>query len=181
MSQHNCEVKRWIALALSGFLLMGIETSTSANPPKTGATCTKLGLTQNSNGLKFTCIKSGKKLVWGKGVLIPKPAVNPSPSASSSALQADGYPEGMPVPGRTCLVNGDKSEFEKKIMTCVKGYWTLDLISPTPSASALPTVVPSPSSSATPTVSSTAKAEPSPTSDIDMDGYPKNIPAPGRT
>ena len=30
--------------------------------------CRKAGLTRTTNGIKFTCIKSGKKLVWSKGV-----------------------------------------------------------------------------------------------------------------
>jgi len=41
-----------------------------AAAPKAGATCTKLGLTSIAANKKFTCIKSGKKLVWDKGVLI---------------------------------------------------------------------------------------------------------------
>lgn len=40
--------------------------------PKAGTNCTKVGLKQNYAGKKFTCIKSGKKLVWDKGVAIKK-------------------------------------------------------------------------------------------------------------
>lgn len=53
---------------------------------KQGAVCKKAGITSIANGVKFTCVKSGKKLVWGKGVLVkqaaPKPAVAPTPIAS---------------------------------------------------------------------------------------------------
>jgi hypothetical protein len=69
--------------------------STSANPPKSGALCSKAGLTKNYQGKKYTCVKSGKKLVWNKGVLVkkaapkttessqpaPTPTLTPSPQA----------------------------------------------------------------------------------------------------
>lgn len=38
--------------------------------PKAGATCTKVGTTEIAKGKKFTCIKSGKKLIWNKGVAV---------------------------------------------------------------------------------------------------------------
>ena len=37
---------------------------------KSGDTCKSSGLTGISNGKKFTCIKSGKKLIWNKGTSI---------------------------------------------------------------------------------------------------------------
>jgi len=40
---------------------------------KAGATCSKLGATSTYLGKKYTCVKSGKKLVWNKGVAIAKP------------------------------------------------------------------------------------------------------------
>ena len=47
---------------------------------KAGESCSKLNLTSTFNGLKYTCVKSGKKLVWGKGVKVSTPAPNPSPA-----------------------------------------------------------------------------------------------------
>ena len=41
---------------------------------KAGAKCTKAGVTASVGGKKFTCIKSGKKLVWNKGTTIKKVA-----------------------------------------------------------------------------------------------------------
>jgi hypothetical protein len=41
---------------------------------KAGAKCTKVGVTASVGGKKFTCIKSGKKLVWNKGTTIKKVA-----------------------------------------------------------------------------------------------------------
>ena len=43
---------------------------------KAGSSCTKLGLTSTVSGKKYTCIKSGKKLIWDKGVVIKKPTVD---------------------------------------------------------------------------------------------------------
>jgi hypothetical protein len=47
---------------------------------KAGAKCTKAGATATAGGKKFTCIKSGTRLVWNKGVAVkaaPKPTSNP--------------------------------------------------------------------------------------------------------
>ena len=37
---------------------------------KAGAACKKAGITSTYAGKKYTCIKSGKKLVWNKGVVV---------------------------------------------------------------------------------------------------------------
>jgi hypothetical protein len=44
---------------------------------KAGATCKTQGQVKTVSGLKYKCIKSGKKLVWNKGVLILKPTATP--------------------------------------------------------------------------------------------------------
>ncbi len=55
---------------------------------KAGDACKKVGTTATANGKKFTCVKSGKKLVWNKGIAIPKPkpvelpVPTPAPSVS---------------------------------------------------------------------------------------------------
>jgi hypothetical protein len=45
---------------------MGAQTAASA-AVKAGQSCSKAGATSTSKGIKYTCIKSGKKLVWNKG------------------------------------------------------------------------------------------------------------------
>jgi hypothetical protein len=57
-----------------------------AATPKAGAKCVKVGATATSGGKKFTCVKSGTKLVWNKGVAIKKPAqvATPTPIPSPS-------------------------------------------------------------------------------------------------
>lgn len=50
---------------------------------KAGSACKKVGSTVTEAGMKFTCVKSGKKLVWSKGVKVtvaqPKVPTPPAP------------------------------------------------------------------------------------------------------
>ena len=71
-----------ITLLLVMTLLASTFTAAIAKNPKSGASCTKLGITKDYKAKKYTCIKSGKKLVWNKGVAIKTaaPAVAPTPS-----------------------------------------------------------------------------------------------------
>ena len=61
-----------LVFALVASLLTGTVAIAAV---KAGATCNKVGITSISSGKKFTCIKSGKKLIWDKGVAIKKPTV----------------------------------------------------------------------------------------------------------
>ena len=73
-------MKRKGGLAIAIVLLLALSTPVQAATPKAGAKCTKAGAIATASGKKFTCIKSGKKLVWNKGVAIkaaPKPPPNP--------------------------------------------------------------------------------------------------------
>ena len=56
----------------------------SITPPKAGSVCAKLGTTKTYQGKRFTCVKSGKKLVWNKGVAIKTaaPVNTPTPTPS---------------------------------------------------------------------------------------------------
>ena len=61
---------------------------------KAGDSCKKVGATATASGKKFTCIKSGKKLVWNKGVAVAKPKpvetvvpeATPTPSPTPTEL-----------------------------------------------------------------------------------------------
>jgi hypothetical protein len=67
-------------LGLTVALLLALTAPLHAATPNAGSKCTKAGATATAAGKKFTCVKSGTKLVWNKGVAIkaaPKPAVNP--------------------------------------------------------------------------------------------------------
>ena len=57
-------------LAIAIVLLLTLATPLQAATPKAGTKCTKAGATATASGKKFTCIKSGSKLVWNKGVAL---------------------------------------------------------------------------------------------------------------
>ena len=101
---------RVFALVLA--LILSVSTALAAPNPKAGASCSKTGLIKIFKGKKFTCIKSGKKLVWNKGektgfgsfepggsysAPIPsaspistlRPTPNPSPSLSARPIGSE--------------------------------------------------------------------------------------------
>jgi hypothetical protein len=81
-------------LGLAIVLLLTFVAPVQAATPKAGAKCTKAGTTATASGKKFTCIKSGTKLVWNKGVAIKIP----SPVAT---LTPEPTPEPTPTPTPT--------------------------------------------------------------------------------
>jgi len=73
-------MQRKLATSLVLLSLIASPAALNAATPKAGSMCTKAGATATAAGKKFTCVKSGTKLAWNKGVSIkaaPKPAVNP--------------------------------------------------------------------------------------------------------
>lgn len=63
---------RKLIVLLLAISLVGIAPAQASVKP--GAKCKKAGVTATASGKKFTCIKSGGKLVWNKGVTIKKAA-----------------------------------------------------------------------------------------------------------
>jgi hypothetical protein len=62
-------MKRVAVTIVIGCLVLSLNLSTATAAVKPGTTCKKkLGQISTSAGIKYTCIKSGKKLVWNKGV-----------------------------------------------------------------------------------------------------------------
>ena len=103
---------RVLALVLA--LILSASTAIAAPNPKAGASCPKQGLSKTYKGNKFTCIKSGKKLVWSKGVSTksasgaktsdPSPSPIPSPSVAPSVT-----PSPSPTPSNTQASNQNPS------------------------------------------------------------------------
>ena len=73
--------KSFFAL-LSCLIFLGQYTALAA--VKAGGSCSKVGMTSTSAGKKYTCIKSGKKLVWNKGVVVARPTPTLDPVAPTS-------------------------------------------------------------------------------------------------
>jgi hypothetical protein len=67
---------------------------------KQGDACKKVGTSSTVKGLKYTCVKSGKKLVWSKGVPIKKKA--PTPVATTTPpVEVSPTPAATPTPSPT--------------------------------------------------------------------------------
>jgi hypothetical protein len=62
---------RKVLAVLLAVSLLGIAPA-NASSVKAGAKCNKHKATTTVKGMKFTCIKSGNKLVWSKGVPVKK-------------------------------------------------------------------------------------------------------------
>jgi len=77
-------------LLIALLLLTPLTPSISATPPKSGAICSKAGVTKNFNGKKYTCIKSGKKLVWNKGVVVKTAESTKKPQSLKIELRGYG-------------------------------------------------------------------------------------------
>jgi hypothetical protein len=60
--------KRLICLIVITPLLLSLQFSTSHAAAKAGAKCSKVGVKSVVGTKTFTCIKSGTKLIWDKGV-----------------------------------------------------------------------------------------------------------------
>ena len=76
--------KRFLVL-LTVTLTLGLLHPIATAAPKPGTACKKVGQTSTSAGIKYTCIKSGKKLVWTKGVEVKKATPSPTPTTEPSA------------------------------------------------------------------------------------------------
>ena len=81
---------RKVLAVLIAVSLLGIAPANAA--AKAGAKCTKYKATTTVDGMKYTCIKSGNKLVWSKGVSVKKAVtlkqgVCPPKAAADKATQ----------------------------------------------------------------------------------------------
>ena len=85
---QGCGMKRthFISMVVASLALSLLGPSAIA-AVKAGGSCKKLGQTSIDSGKKYTCIKSGNKLVWNKGVAVakPTPVVTPSPSPTPAS------------------------------------------------------------------------------------------------
>lgn len=98
--------KKFSAISVSAVLIIGGNFSIASAAVKSGESCSKLGATSTSKGIKHTCIKSRNKLVWNKGVKVvpvvkptptpspsPKPEVTPTPTPTSTSIPLKRWDE----------------------------------------------------------------------------------------
>ena len=75
---------------------------------KAGASCSKLKATTTVSGYKYSCIKSGNRLIWSKGqkmVSNQAPARSPKPTTPSTITVAE---QDLPNEGSSCTSFGEK-------------------------------------------------------------------------
>ncbi|QLL24779.1 hypothetical protein DLE04_03570 [Actinobacteria bacterium IMCC26103] len=77
--------KTAVTFATLLFLLIEIPLTPAQAAVKAGAACSKAGLKSVVSGITYTCIKSGKKFVWDKGVAVTKSTAVATPAATPSA------------------------------------------------------------------------------------------------
>ena len=115
--------------ALTVLVLVSSPLQASA-AVKAGATCTKAGTTSTVKGIKYTCVKSGKKLVWNKGVKVVIPAT-PTPTPTVTATPT-------PTPSPTPTVTPTATPTPTPTPTPTKTFNSLwekyDLTKPTSAA-----------------------------------------------
>jgi hypothetical protein len=84
-------MRRWILVLLTASLALASVQSIATAAVKPGTKCTKQGQTSTSAGIKYTCIKSGNKLVWNKGVAVKKAAPVATPKSSEPPKTSDPF------------------------------------------------------------------------------------------
>jgi hypothetical protein len=86
----TAKAKATLVLLVIGMPLL-VTSNADALAPRAGAACKKAGIKVTSNGYTFTCLKSGKKLIWSKGIPAKKnarfPTAKPTPSHSAGNNQ----------------------------------------------------------------------------------------------
>lgn len=78
--------KKLVACFLTFSLFFSLALIPATAAVKAGAKCTKVGTKSVVGNKTFTCIKSGKKSVWNKGVVSKNLEPIPSPTISRNAL-----------------------------------------------------------------------------------------------
>ena len=80
----DCAMKKVLTLVIATAFFGAALAVPASAAVKAGAACSKAGLVNTSAGKKFTCIKSGKKLVWNQGVAVTKPGTK-TPTSTTAA------------------------------------------------------------------------------------------------
>ncbi len=94
MAKYLWFMSRKVLFTIFLTILTLITPTASFAAPKAGATCPKAGKAENLGNKRFTCIKSGKKLIWNKGV--PKKS-SVAPTAQPNPTDATPTPAATPA------------------------------------------------------------------------------------
>ena len=117
-------------IVLIGSLLTSLilSTPTAFSATISGTKCSKVSATKTVNNVKFTCIKSGKKLIWNKGVAVklpttPNPTPSPTPTSNPTPTKSpepNPIPETLkiPKPGDECKFQGESAISGGETLIC---------------------------------------------------------------
>jgi hypothetical protein len=82
---------RILAVCFALTLTSVISPASAAAPTQAGGKCTRAGATTISKGMKYTCVKKGKKTTWNSGVAVKTSKVVPAqPTVISDSLSYKG-------------------------------------------------------------------------------------------
>lgn len=79
-------MRKIVANVLITLLILTFHQTPANAAVKAGGSCKTAGIKSVVSGKTFTCIKSGKKLVWDKGVQIPNPSSGSQGNSSDPLL-----------------------------------------------------------------------------------------------
>jgi hypothetical protein len=95
-----------------------VSNSVNAAAPKAGAKCTKVGEKSIAAGLTYTCVKSGSKLVWSKGVRVVNSGTSQN-SASNNSGSGSGQMK-VATLGASCSKKDEKASIPNGTAICVE-------------------------------------------------------------
>jgi hypothetical protein len=119
--------------ALAVLLILSLSSTPSNASAKPGSKCSKAGLTSTVKSVKYTCIKSGGKLIWNKGVAVKtasKPELNPAvtpatptptPAPTVTPTPTQTPQVQLPSEGSPCPTLGVKIYGNGGFMKCIWG------------------------------------------------------------
>lgn len=96
------ELSRKSFLSIAGLLLLQVGISGASAAVGPSLKPTKVGQTIIWRGKKYTALKSGKKIIWNKGVALPTPKATSSPSPSATPPPS-ASPTPTPTPTQTAV------------------------------------------------------------------------------
>ena len=88
--RHMRKVLRILPPALA--LLLVATMAQAATAPKPGAVCAKAGQVKIVKNKKYICVKSGKKLTWNKGAVVPTPKSSATPVVNEITYETELSP-----------------------------------------------------------------------------------------
>jgi hypothetical protein len=103
-------MRRALVIALIASLALAINPAISSAAVKAGDACKKVGQISTAAGKKYTCVKSGKKLIWNKGVAVKKATPTPTPSPTPTPTPSPTpTPTPTPTPVPLIRYNGPQN------------------------------------------------------------------------